>query len=117
MQLYLSIVNLANNNIKSVFYIRTNLIIYACPIKNKDNVFILNNFIKKYNIIIKNENDIINLKTGILFVVDGDIFGPNEENIKESLLFKYINYFFNFISFNINKSLSIKFLIDGIIEL
>ena len=70
---------------------------YACPIKNKDNVYFLNNFIKKYNIIIKNEKDIINLKTGILFVVDGDIYGPNEENKKESLLFKY----------NLNKNIKI----------
>ena len=43
LQLYLPIVNLGNkNNIQSIFYIRSNIKQYACPITNKENSIILN---------------------------------------------------------------------------
>ncbi len=90
LQLYLPIVNLANTmNIRSVFYLRENIKNYACPITNKINSKILNNILKKYNIKSKKSELIENLKSGILFVVDGDIYGPHEKNKNDSVLFKY----------------------------
>lgn len=90
LQLYLPIINLANTiNIESVFYLRQNIKKYACPVTNHSNSKILNNILKKYNIETKKSELIENLKSGILFVVDGDIYGPRENHQNDSVLFKY----------------------------
>jgi hypothetical protein len=98
LQLYLPIINYCNKkNIHSVFFTRKNSKQYTCPITNKSNNIILNDIIKKYNIEIKKLDDIVQLNKDILFVVDGDIYGPNEHNKVESILFRY----------NINKNVKI----------
>ena len=85
LQLYLPIVNYGNKlGIKSVFYIRSNSKLYACPVHNKKNVKIYKAALAKYNIVILNITEITKLKKTILFVVDGDIYGPQEKNIKKS---------------------------------
>lgn len=90
IQLYLPIINYCNKkNIQSVFFIRKNLKQYTCPITNKTNVNILNNIVKTFNIQIKQIDDIVKLNNNILFVVDGDIYGPNDNNKNESVLFRY----------------------------
>ena len=74
---YLPIVIECNKrNIQSIFYIRHNRKKYANPL-SKDNLKILNNYIKKYNIIIDTSNI---LKDGPIICVDGDIYGPYKED-------------------------------------
>ena len=49
MVIFLKIVNYSNKlGIKSIFYIRTNLKLYACPIKNIDNNKRYKNICEKY---------------------------------------------------------------------
>ncbi len=115
LQLYLPIIEYANKyNFNFVFYIRQNKKEYACPINNKINNLILNNIINKYNIILKNINEVEELKEGILFLVDGDIYGIGKtkgsvlynkkisENIKIISLCEHMNFLWAYKDF-INK--------------
>lgn len=89
LQLYISIViELNKKKFNSIFIIRNNLKKYSCPFE-KNNYNILNTYSKKYKfeIINKNNIDFSNLN-GIVFMVDGDIYGPpRNEIINESMLF------------------------------
>ena len=87
LQLYLPIVVYADRiNIKNIFLIRQNSKHYVCPINNIENASILSNTVKKYKITTTDINQLNKLEKGILFIVDGDIYGPNEHNKQESIL-------------------------------
>lgn len=84
LQYYIPIVIHGNKNgYKSIFYIRKNRKNYASPV-NPENKKILNKYTNKYNIVVKKDINFNGLKN--LIVVDGDIYGPNEECRKESLI-------------------------------
>jgi hypothetical protein len=86
LQLYLPIIEYSYKyNFNFIFYIRENKKKYACPINNERNNLILSNIINKYNIILKNIKEIGKLNEGILFLVDGDIYGVGK--IKGSVLY------------------------------
>ena len=90
LQLYIPLVIEGNKrNFNSVFILRNNYKKYANPLL-KHNYKILENHINKYNISIVNSNKInINEIEGIVFMVDGDIYGPpRNKGLKQSLLFK-----------------------------
>lgn len=90
LQFYIPIVIEGNKkNYQSIFIIRNNYKDYANPY-NKLNMKILDNYIKKYKIIKKNSSDINLFKLeGIIFMVDGDIYGPpREKGLNQSLLKK-----------------------------
>ena len=80
----------------NTFIIRSNYKNYANPLK-QDSLKILKTYIKKYNISIEYSDQIkINEIKGIIFMVDGDIYGPpRKKGLDESLLFKLS---FSFIS-------------------
>jgi hypothetical protein len=90
LQFYIPLViEFKKKKYKNIFIIRKNTKKYADP-KKKDNNKILKKYVKKYEIITKNDNE-INFKklNNIIFMVDGDIYGPNRERTrKESLLSK-----------------------------
>jgi len=89
LELYIPLViELNKRDIKSVFYIRTNIKSYANPMSNK-NKKTLSLMTNRYNILIKKFTDIKNY-TGIIVCVDGDIYGPHNINTNESLLIKSI---------------------------
>ena len=75
---------------ETVFIVRANSKSYANPFykDGPNNWKILKKYSKKFNITIKKENEIKFKKlNNIIFMVDGDIYGPNRERcIKESLL-------------------------------
>lgn len=89
LQLYISIIIEYNKlNINSIFIIRKNNKKYSCPLEN-ENFKILNEYSKKYLFKIQYKKDInFDKLNGILFMVDGDIYGPpRKEIIKDSMLF------------------------------
>ena len=91
LQLYIPLViEFSKINYKNIFIIRRNIKKYACPIRNKKNNKLLKYYQKKYNFEVINYENFENFENlkGIIFMVDGDIFGPNEVNRRESLLFK-----------------------------
>lgn len=93
LQLYISLVIEGNKrNFKNIFIIRKNSKKYSDPFE-KNNYKILLDFSKKYSFIIKDQEDIdLNSLKGLLFMVDGDIYGPpREEIINDSMLFKIKN--------------------------
>ena len=93
LQLYISLVIEGNKrNFKNIFIVRKNRKKYSDPFQ-KHNYNILIKFSKKYSFIIKNQNEIdFNSLNGLLFLVDGDIYGPpRKEIINDSMLFKIKN--------------------------
>ncbi len=64
---------------KNTFIVRLNYKMYANPL-SRTNIVTLNFYLKKYNIqqILYNEVDIKNIK-GVVFTIDGDIYGPPRE--------------------------------------
>ena len=87
LQLYLPLViEFSKINYKNIFIIRKNIKRYASPKEGK-NYKLLTYYKKKFNFEVINYENFENLK-GIIFMVDGDIFGPHELNRRESLLFK-----------------------------
>ena len=90
LQYYIPIVEeFQKKKYETIFIVRKNSKAYADPLK-KNNWKILKKYSKKFNFSIKKENEIKFRKlNNIIFMVDGDIYGPNRERtIKESLLFK-----------------------------
>ena len=87
LQYYIPIVIEANNNnIKSIFYIRKNKKNYA-NVYNANNMKIFLSYKKQYNIIVKDLKDLKD-ETGIIIMVDGDIYGPPNKYSQYSLLNK-----------------------------
>ena len=89
LQLYISIViELNKKKYNSIFIVRENIKDYCNPIF-EENFSILQKYSKLYSFTIKHKNDIdFNKLEGILFLVDGDIYGPpRDEIINESMLF------------------------------
>ncbi len=90
LQFYIPLVIEANKrNYKNIFIIRSNYKDYANP-KSEKNFEILEKYLIKYNIKIKlsEETNFSKIK-GIVFMIDGDIYGPpRREALNESLLFK-----------------------------
>ena len=90
LQLYIPIViESKKRGYKNIFIIRENKKDYANPL-NSVNSKILNEFLKLYSIRkIYHENINLKLITGLVFMVDGDIYGPPKDiYINDSLLFK-----------------------------
>ena len=91
-QLYIPILLEARKrNIQSIFYIRKNKKDYA-NVFSKENKEIFDNFVEQYNIQVESIDNLNSIK-GLLFVVDGDIYGPPEVFKKNSFI---INYKFRF---------------------
>tara|TARA_B100001248_G_scaffold250520_1_gene224706 strand:+ start:404 stop:1435 length:1032 start_codon:yes stop_codon:yes gene_type:complete len=88
LQYYIPIVIEANKrNIESIFYIKNNKKIYADPL-SINNFEILKRYIKKFNIKTNfNLNELIK-ETGVIIMVDGDIYGPPKKYKKFSILFQ-----------------------------
>ena len=85
-QLYIPILLEAQKrNIQSIFYIRKNKKDYA-NVFSKGNKEIFDNFVEQYNIQVESIDNLISIK-GLLFVVDGDIYGPPEVFKKNSNLY------------------------------
>ena len=95
LQFYIPLVKESiKRNYDNIFIIRKNSKNYANPL-NKNNLTILKKHSKKHNFKIININDIeLNEISGILIMIDGDIYGPARKNnisITDSLLFKIKN--------------------------
>ncbi len=90
LQFYIPLVIEGNKRkIRSVFIIRDNYKKYANPL-TEENFKILEPYLKEYNIKLKlaKDTDFDNLK-GLVFMIDGDIYGPpREKGLNDSLLFK-----------------------------
>ena len=90
LQFYIPLVIEANNrSYKNIFILRQNYKEYANPL-SKTNLPILETYLKKYQIKIKiaDQIDLTKIK-GIVFMIDGDIYGPpRKQGLDESLLFK-----------------------------
>jgi hypothetical protein len=74
---------------KNIFILRKNYKEYANPF-NENNFKILETYLKKYQIKIKiaEQTDLSKIK-GLVFLIDGDIYGPpRKQALDESLLFK-----------------------------
>ena len=74
---------------KNIFILRKNYKEYANPF-NESNFKILEKYLNMYNIKIKiaEQTDLSKIK-GLVFLIDGDIYGPpRQQGIDESLLFK-----------------------------
>jgi hypothetical protein len=89
LQYYMPIVIKGNEQgFKSIFYLRKNCKSYANPYE-EDNNKLLKKYVAKYSIALKENIDIKNLKNlKNLIVIDGDIYGPGEKHIKQSLILK-----------------------------
>jgi hypothetical protein len=88
LQYYIPIVIEANKrNIESIFYINNNKKNYADPL-NINNFKILKRYINFFNIKISFDLNKLIKETGIIIMVDGDIYGPPKNYKKFSLLFK-----------------------------
>jgi len=93
LQLYISIViESKKRNYNNIFIVRNNTKKYSDPFQ-ENNLKILKKFTKKYDILIKNKNEVnFNDLKGTIFMVDGDIYGPpRKEIIDESMLFEIKN--------------------------
>ena len=89
IQLYISIVIESNKRkINNIFIIRKNIKQYADP-TSYEHLNILKKYSKIYNFQIEyKENIKFDNLDGIVFMVDGDIYGPPRENIiNDSMLF------------------------------
>lgn len=96
LQLYIPLViEHARRGHKSVFIIRKNQKPYACPIIHDT---LLNAYAKTYNINLKPFSKYLctckkkrifckHSLSGIVYMVDGDIYGPSQSNVQESMLF------------------------------
>lgn len=80
------VIECKKNNIDYIFFIRNNQKNYADPLSNK-NKKIFDYYVKYYNIQISKDNI---LKNGPIICVDGDIYGPRNED-KNSLIHKNYN--------------------------
>ncbi len=90
LQFYIPLViESSKRGYKNVFILRKNYKEYANPF-NENNFKILEKYLNKYNIKIKiaEKTDLTKIK-GIVFLIDGDIYGPpRKQGLDESLLFK-----------------------------
>jgi len=89
LQLYISIIIECNKkNYKNICIIRKNSKKYSDPL-NQNNFKILNEYSKMYHFDIQYQENIdFDKLNGIIFMVDGDIYGPpRKEIIDESMLF------------------------------
>lgn len=106
LQTYIPLVIEAKNrNLKCNFFIRKNSKTYADPITHKK---FYEKIIKQYDINVYSIEKIVKFK-GIVFLVDGDIYGPSEKYYLESCI-KYLKPYHKKISFieNLNYFWSYK---------
>ena len=88
LQFYIPLVIHGNSlNFQAVFIIRENIKTYTCPIQKPENAKLLTKYAKKYDIEIISIRKVSSI-TGIVFLVDGDVYGPGNDNRKESVLYR-----------------------------